>query len=158
MPDWITHVLVAWTLATLLGFKFKEFSQRNAAIVILGALIPDLYKIYLLMPLIGDQILNFVLPVHMPIGSLLIAGIISLFFTEIRKAFFFLILGISTHYILDLLLISSGLELLYPISLFRFQIGIITVYDYHITILSIFMAFIVYIIYKSVNNSEKTSN
>jgi len=94
----------------------------------------------------------------MPIGSLLIAGIISLFFIKIKKAFFYLVLGIITHYILDLLLISSGLELLYPFSLFKFQIGIITVYDYNITILSIFMAFIVYIIYKNVKNSQRTFN
>lgn len=154
MPDWIAHVLVAWSLCTILGFKFKQFDQYNSAIVVLGALIPDLYKIYILMGIIGIEILNFVTPLHVILGSLLVAGIISLFFTKIKKTFLFLALGISTHYMLDLLLISGGIALLYPFSSLKFQIGIITVYDYNITIISIFIALILYFIYKKVNNTK----
>jgi hypothetical protein len=150
MPDWITHVLVVWTLCTVLGFRFKQFSQQNIAVVIMGALIPDIFKIYLVLRLIGIQAESFLTPIHLPVGSIVVAGIISLFFTDKRLIFFLLILGISTHYILDLLIFNGGISLLYPFTPLKWQIGIISVTDYSFTIISIITASIVYCIYKKV--------
>jgi hypothetical protein len=156
MPDWITHVLVAWSLATILGFRFKQFSQNNVAIVMLGALIPDIYKVTLVLESFGINVQGFLSPIHLPVGSLLIAAIISLFFIEKRLIFLFLAIGIGTHYALDLLLFSGGMEIFYPFSTLKFQIGIISVTDFSITILSIILASIVFLVYKIVN--KKYSN
>jgi hypothetical protein len=156
MPDWITHVLVAWSLATILGFRFKQFSQNNVAIVMLGALIPDIYKVTLVLESFGINVQGFLSPIHLPVGSLLIAAIISLFFIEKRLIFLFLAIGIGTHYALDLLLFSGGMEIFYPFSTLKFQIGIISVTDFNITILSIILASIVFLVYKIVN--KKYSN
>ncbi|HML06465.1 MAG TPA: metal-dependent hydrolase [Methanobacterium sp.] len=153
MPDWITHILVPWTIFTILGFKYKQFNQQNIAVILMGALIPDIFKIYLLLDQIGIQMENFLTPIHLPAGSILIAGVISLFFNEKRLIFFFLVLGISTHYILDLLMLNGGMSLLYPLSLIKWQIGIISVTDYNITIISIIAAFLVFLINKNVNKT-----
>ncbi|MEN4006440.1 MAG: hypothetical protein PQ964_03685 [Methanobacteriaceae archaeon] len=53
MPDWITHILVAWTICTVLGFKFKQFNPANTAICMVGALIPDVYKIVIPLEYLG---------------------------------------------------------------------------------------------------------
>ena len=150
MPDWITHILFPWTICTILGFKFKQFSQQNIAVVIMGALIPDIFKIYLVLRLIGIQGQSFLTPIHLPLGSILIAGIISLFFAERKLIFFFLTLGVFTHYALDLLMLDGGMSLLYPFTPLKWQIGIISVTDYNLTIISIITASIVYYFYKRV--------
>ena len=93
MPDWITHIIVAWTLCTILGFKYKQFNQQNIAIVMVGALIPDIYKLYLIVSHFGIQMQYFLTPIHLPAGSILIACLISLFFVQRRLILFFLILG-----------------------------------------------------------------
>lgn len=151
MPDWITHILLPWMLITILGFKFKQFNQQNAAIAILGALIPDIYKIYIPLEIFGIHLENFLKPIHFPVGSLLITAFLSLFFIERRLIFSFLTFGIITHYALDLLLFNGGICLFYPFSPLEFQIGIFSVTDYNITIGSIIAAFMVYFIYKRVN-------
>ncbi len=154
MPDWIAHVLVAWSLTTILGFRFKQFSQSNSAIVIFGALIPDIYKITLLLDSFGIYMHDFLNPIHLPIGSILIAAIISLFFVNRKSIFLFLIMGISSHYALDLLLFSGGMEIFYPFSPLKFQIGIISVTDFNITIVSIILALSVYLAYKKYNKKN----
>jgi hypothetical protein len=53
MPDWVTHILVAWTLCRILRFKFDEFNSANTMLVITGGLIPDLAKIVLGSKFIG---------------------------------------------------------------------------------------------------------
>jgi hypothetical protein len=157
MPDWTTHVLVAWSLGTILGFRFKQFSQRNVAIIMLGALIPDLYKITLVLGSFGINLQGFLMPIHLPAGSLLIAAIISLFFIEKRLIFIFLAIGVGTHYALDLLMFSGGMEIFYPFSALKFQIGIISVTEIRATILSIILASIVLLVYKIVNKNNSNS-
>ena len=156
MPDWITHILIPWALFTLLGFKFKQLSQQNIAIILMGALIPDIYKISMITPLFGIPS-EFFFILHMPIGSLLIAGIVSLFFKDRLNILFLLILGFSTHYILDFLMFDGGLYLLYPFSLVKLQAGIISVVDYNITLIAIIIAVIVYFIYKTFYTIKNSS-
>ena len=79
MPDWITHIAVAWTICMILGLKYKQFNASNTMIVLVGALLPDIYKLYLLNPHLLQYIL---IPIHIPTGSFIIAGMISLFFKE----------------------------------------------------------------------------
>jgi LexA-binding, inner membrane-associated putative hydrolase len=154
MPDWTTHVLVAWSLGTILGFRFKQFSQRNVAILMLGALIPDIYKITLVLGSFGINLQGFLMPIHLPIGSLLIAAIISLFFIEKRLIFIFLAIGVGTHYALDLLMFSGGMEIFYPFSALKFQIGLISVAEVNATILSIILAAIVFLVYIKFNKNN----
>ena len=154
MPDWTTHVLVAWSLGTILGFRYKQFSQRNVAILMLGALIPDIYKITLVLGSFGINLQSFLMPIHLPIGSLLIAAIISLFFIEKRLIFIFLAIGVGTHYALDLLMFSGGMEIFYPFSVLKFQIGIISVTELRVTLLSIILAAIVFLVYKKFNKNN----
>ena len=157
MPDWITHILVAWTLTTILGFRFKQFNQSNAAIVMLGALIPDIYKITLLLNSFGINLYNFLTPIHLPIGSMFIAALFSLFFINRKSIFLFLIMGIATHYALDLLLFGGGMAIFYPLNPSKFQIGIISTVDFNITVISIITAFFVYLAYKKFNTLTETT-
>ena len=125
MPDWITHIAVAWTICTLLGFKYKEFNSSNTVIAMIGSLIPDIYKIGIITEIFGVNIYTYITPLHLPIGSIIIGAIISQFFSEKKTVFFFLFIGIITHYILDLLLISfgGGIALFYPFYWEKWQIG-----------------------------------
>jgi len=34
MPDWITHILITWTLCKVLGFRFKGFDSENTVLAI----------------------------------------------------------------------------------------------------------------------------
>jgi membrane-bound metal-dependent hydrolase YbcI (DUF457 family) len=61
-----------------------------------------------------------------------------------------LILGVFTHYALDLLMLDGGMSLLYPFTPLKWQIGIISVTDYNLTIISIITASIIYYLYKKV--------
>ncbi|MEN4005939.1 MAG: hypothetical protein PQ964_01035 [Methanobacteriaceae archaeon] len=57
MPDWITHVLVAWTICTVSGF-FKQFNPANTVICMVGALIPDVYKIVIPLEFLGIEVVK----------------------------------------------------------------------------------------------------
>jgi len=82
----------------------------------------------------------------MPISSVIIAGIMSLFFRDRKMVFIFLVFGIVTHFGLDLLLtyVSEGIYLFYPFSWNTYQLRIISTVDYNITIIAILLAFFVY--------------
>lgn len=156
MPDWITHVLVAWTICTVLSFKFKQFNPANTAICMAGALIPDVYKIVIPLEYLGIYAGNYIAPFHMPVGSLIIASIFSLFFKEQKIVLLFLLLGVLTHYMLDLLLtnLSGGIYLLYPFSWGSWQFDLIPDDDFNITILAVILAVFAYFVSKYVKNSN----
>lgn len=146
MPDWITHILVAWTLCTILGFKYKQFNPANTAVCMVGALIPDTFKIVIPLGFMSIHAENLLMPFHLPIGSFIIASIFTLFFKERKLILSFLVLGVLTHYALDLLLtnLNGGMALLFPFSWSTWQLDIIPDDDFHITILAIGLALIVY--------------
>ena len=160
MPDWITHIVVAWTLCRILSFKFKEFNSSNTMIVIAGALIPDLAKVVLGLKLIGIDASGYFAPVHLPTGSFIIAGIISQFFPEKKKTFLFLGLGVLTHYSLDLILehVSGGIYLFYPFSWWQWQLEITNSSDYMVTALALCIAGLVYLIGREIDRVPKKSN
>lgn len=148
MPDWITHILVAWTLCTILGFKYKQFNPANTALCMVGALIPDTFKIVIPLGVMGIHAENFIMPFHLPVGSLIIASIFSLFFKERKVALSFLVLGFLTHYALDLLLtnLNGGMYMLFPFSWAYWQFDIIPNDDIRISALSIVLAVSVYLV------------
>lgn len=148
MPDWITHIAVAWTLCTIMGFKYKQFNPANTALAMVGSVLPDLIKISILTEYLGYGVWDFIAPIHLPAGSLVIAAMVAIFFKEKKTVFLFLAFGLITHYGLDLLLrnISGGIYLFYPFYWGQWQLGWIATDDYHITILALAVAFLVYLV------------
>jgi hypothetical protein len=150
MPDWLAHILFAYVLCKVLGIKFKVFNKENTAVVMIGSLIPDIVKIGLIFDLFSIDVWDFITPLHTPACSLLVAGLISLLFYEPTVVFLLLVLGFTTHYMLDLLLkhVSGGMLLLFPLSWEEYQLGLIQCDDYMITLVLVVLAVIVYAIIK----------
>ena len=149
MPDWVTHILVAWMLCTILSFKYKQINPAYTVVCMVGALIPDIYKIVIPLGLVGIHAENFFMPFHLPAGSLIIASIFTLFFKDHKKLVLsLLVLGVATHYALDLLIINlnGGIYLLFPFSWSYWQFDIIPDDDLNITILAIGLTLVVYVI------------
>ena len=147
MPDWITHILTAWMICTILSFKYKQINPAYTVVCMVGALIPDTFKIVIPLGIMGIHAENFFMPFHLPIGSLIIASLFTLFFKERKKLVLsLLVLGVATHYALDLLIINlnGGMTMLFPFSWDVWAINVIPADDYHITILAIGLALVVY--------------
>ncbi|OEC86068.1 MULTISPECIES: metal-dependent hydrolase [Methanobacterium] len=149
MPDWITHLLAAWMICTILSFKYKQINPAYTVVCMAGALIPDLFKVVIPLGFMGFKMENYLMPVHLPIGSLIIACIFTLFFKENRKLVLsLLVLGVMTHYALDLLLINlgGGMALLFPLSWTKWTLNIIPDDDLNITILAVGLTMVVYVV------------
>ena len=147
MPDWLAHVLFVYVLCSILGTRFKFFTEENTALVMLGALIPDLVKIELGFELIGIDATDFLMPLHTPAGSFLSAALLSLFFTEVLVVFSLFVLGFTTHFALDLLLghVSGGMLLFFPVSWSEYQLGLIHSDDYGVALILLGLAALVYL-------------
>jgi len=151
MPDWLTHSLVAW----ITGKPIKQ----EVSLVVIGSLIPDIFKLHPIFDwFVKGDTQNFFLPLHTPVGALLIACVISLFFHDIKKTIVLLGIGITTHVILDLSLVnaSGGMLMLFPFSWDEWQLGLIRNDDYMITIYAILAAVLVYSIYFVVEKRKLT--
>lgn len=150
MPDWLAHILTAWILCKLLQSKFKLFDSKNTAIVMVGALIPDIVKVGLLFDFLRMDVWDFIAPFHTPIGSMLSAALFSLLFEERKRIFSLLILGASTHLALDFLLmhVSGGMLLLFPFSWGKWQLRVIHCDNYYVALIALLLASVIYIISK----------
>jgi len=159
MPDWLAHILVAYILCSILRIKFKVFSKENTAIVMVGALIPDIVKVGLIFDSLGMDVWDFIAPFHTPVGSILSAALFSLLFEfEARKRIFsLLILGASTHLALDFLLmhVSGGMLLLFPFSWGKWQLGVIQCDNYYVALIALLLACVIYIISKYYKREEE---
>ena len=142
MPDWLTHTLAGW----ITGKAIK----MEVGLVVIGTLIPDLkYTNLAFQNLLGVNLHTFLDAIHTPAVAFLIAGIFALFFKDVKKAFIPLGIGIATHFILDFFLVhvSGGMKLLFPISWSEWQYYLIRYDDYHVTIIAVLAAILVYVIY-----------
>ena len=141
MPDWFTHSLIGWITG--------KTTKQDVALLVIGALIPDLVKITLLFTWLGIHDIQFFDPLHLPTGAFLVAGIIALFFQDIKKAFLSLGIGVTTHFILDFFLVHThgGIKLLFPFSWDGWQVYLLRSDDYRMTIVAILAAFLVYAVY-----------
>jgi hypothetical protein len=149
MPDWFTHSLVGW----ITGKTIK----LDVSLVAIGALIPDISKISLLIKWVfGREFDSFFMPIHTPVGALLIVCVIALFFEDRKKVFLYLGVGVMTHFIFDMFLlnVSGGTALLFPFSWDEWTLGFIRSDDYTMTIFAVIAAVIVYSIY-FYNNKRK---
>lgn len=156
MPDWVTHIVVAWTLCRILSFKYNEFDAANTMIVITGALIPDFSKIIMVLKVFGMDLSEYLSVIHIPTGSVIVAGMLSMLFPDKKKTFLFLGLGIVTHYSLDMILehVSGGIYLLFPFSWFQWQFEITNSSDYWLTLLSLCVAGIIYLIGREIDRNK----
>jgi len=118
--DWMAHVAFAFILCALLALKWPVFGGRNTVLVMIGALMPDIFKLYFPLQVIGVYAQDSLALFHIPIGTALVCALCALLFEEgIRvRVFLLFALGIVTHYALDVILInvSGGLMLLNPLS------------------------------------------
>jgi hypothetical protein len=148
MVDWLSHVLLAWIICQILSVKFKFFGGRNTAIVMIGALIPDIIKVGLLFRWINIDIWDFIVPLHTPVGAVLSAAVIALFFEEHMNAFKLLLFGMATHFLFDLPLahLSGGMLMLFPFHWGRYQVYIIPTDDCIVPILASVVAIVIYIV------------
>lgn len=160
MPDWVTHIAVAWTICRILSFKYEEFDAANTMIVITGALIPDFSKVIMVFKVFGIDLSEYLSVIHIPTGSVILAGMVSMLFPEKKKTFLFLGLGILTHYCLDMILehVSGGIYLLFPFSWWQWQFEITNSSDYWLTLLALCIAGMVYLIGKEIDNKKTNSS
>jgi membrane-bound metal-dependent hydrolase YbcI (DUF457 family) len=114
MPDLFTHILVGYVLATLLSMRYEWLTPQYVTVAMLGALVPDLTKIKLLVPstqvesLLGIPFDWFA--IH-TLGGALVAVTIGAFTTtpDRRKYIFaLLLLGAISHLILDSFLLKAS--------------------------------------------------
>lgn len=108
MPDWITHIAVAYSVAVLAGV-------RNRELVVLGALLPDVFKAFIpIGAYVGyGQVFfmgNYFAPFHTVLGITLSSALVSTFFPDPRKVLPLFLLGAGTHLIMDSLLYPFGYE------------------------------------------------
>jgi hypothetical protein len=141
MADWLTHTLVGWITGKTL--------KQDIALLVIGSLIPDLTKLDMAFVWLGIHNYHFFEPLHTPIAACLIAGIIALFFPDIKKALLPLGLGILTHFILDFFLVHvhGGMKLLFPFSWEGWQVYVYRSDNYWVTVIAILAALIVYGMY-----------
>ena len=114
MADLLTHVLVAYVLATLLSFRYDWITPAMVTVAMLGAVVPDLTKISLVIS--STQVEALIgLPfdwgaIHM-FGGTLVAITIGALLTGPayrRRIFLLLALGAASHHVLDALLINPS--------------------------------------------------
>jgi hypothetical protein len=160
MPDWIVHLAVAWTICRLLSIKYPQFNPPNTILVMIGSVLPDAVKVGMLFDLLGHDWWNYINALHLPLGSLVLAGLFSLLFQEKKTAFLFLSFGILTHFLLDLLLIQigDGIYIFYPVSWLGFHLDLVPTDDYNITIIALALALIVYLITRWYEKKNKENS
>jgi len=130
LPDWLTHVGVAW-----LACEALKIRRREATLI--GAILPDVYKV-VVYPLMFLKLINVNITASLflePFHSLLGIGLLSIFVASLLKKDSFrlglslILLGSTIHLLLDSLL-PYGPQLLLPISWKTFGLQIFWQEDY----------------------------
>ncbi len=118
MADLLTHVLVAYTLGIVLSWKYRWIKSHHVTMMMVGAAIPDLVRIRLLIPSHAiEDLLGIPFswdPIHTLGGSILIVLILTMLFKEdansegSKRLFLVLFAGMVSHLFLDALLITAS--------------------------------------------------
>lgn len=135
---------------TIAGWITGKAAKIDVSLVIIGSLIPDLVKIYLIFDALKINSHAFFEALHTPAGSLLVAGSVAFLFPKAKEAFLFLSIGIATHFTLDFFLehTSGGIKLLFPLSWEEWNINVIRSDNYWVTIFAVGIALVFYFIMK----------
>lgn len=112
MAEMLTHALVAYSLATLLSWRYEWLTPQFVTVAMAGAMIPDLGRVDLLVPAEFIEAV-FGIPFdwgafHVLGGSLLAVAIGTLLAPASyrRRVGALLLLGMASHHALDLLLLN----------------------------------------------------
>jgi hypothetical protein len=114
VPDWISHLLIAYIAINLLGIK-------NRKTMYIGTLLPDAFKIFIpfskISGITSEALLNFFAPFHTVFGVILTGLFISSFFAEWRREYVLLLTGAFLHLTADIFLYPWGTDVwsLYPL-------------------------------------------
>lgn len=109
MADLFTHVLVGYSIGTALSFRYEWLSTRLVTIVMLGALVPDLTKIALVIPSSHVETLlgiPFEWRALHRLGGTLVVITMGALLTDTehrRRVFLLLAVGATSHHCLDVL-------------------------------------------------------
>lgn len=116
MADILTHVLVAYVIATLLSWRYEWITYPFITLVMLGAMLPDLSRLELLFPAATIEATLGLpwswTPLHRVGGTALVVYLGALLAPKRhqRAVFVLVAVGAASHYALDLLLYRpSGL-------------------------------------------------
>ncbi len=125
MPDWISHLAVAYILGRVLKVKDKR-------LLFLGAVLPDLIWVLLLFlvtflnfnPAKIHYLFTFLLPFHTPFMLLIMAGAIATVMKNQKQAFALLAIAVCSHFLLDLLILGEYVEVFYPVDITPLNFGL----------------------------------
>lgn len=128
MPDLLTHVLIAYALGTALSLQYDWLTPEYVTVVMLGSVVPDLTKIYLVVPSYRIEAWLGIpfdwFAIH-TVGGVLVATAVGALCTtrdHRRRVFGLLLVGALLHLVLDALLIkvSGHMEpMLWPLTSYR---------------------------------------
>ncbi|WP_432277101.1 metal-dependent hydrolase [Halobacterium salinarum] len=114
MPDLLTHVLIGYTIGSLVATQLTHDRSTVVTLVMLGTILPDLTKIKLIVPdIYVETLLNIPfswLALH-TLGGVLVTATIGASLvdaTRRKHAFVLLVLGAVSHLSLDALLIKPS--------------------------------------------------
>lgn len=107
MADLFTHVLVGYSIGTILSFRYKWLTPKLVTVVMLGALVPDLTKIALVVP--SSQVegllgIPFEWRAFHRLGGTLVVITMGALLTDTehrRRVFLLLAVGAASHHCLD---------------------------------------------------------
>jgi len=157
LPDWLTHVGVAWLACEALRIRRREP-------ILIGAILPDVYKV-VVYPLMFLKLINVNMAASLflePFHSLLGIGLLSVFVTSFLKkdSFWFILsllsIGSLIHLLLDSLL-PYGPPLLLPVMWKTYGLQIIWQEDYRPALLTVISILTVRLIRTSHNRKMTVS-
>lgn len=126
MAELLTHVLIAYVVLTVAGWRVDWLTSRWVALGTAGALLPDLNQLGRLLsgPTIERTIgVPFAYgALHTVGGIVLLAGLVALFFAQRRRAFTVVVAGGLSHLLLDALKMHADGRAgtwLYPLTWWR---------------------------------------
>lgn len=114
MPDLLTHALIGYLLGTALSFRYEWVTTPYVTVCMMGAFIPDLTKIYLVVS--SSHVESwFGLPfdwfaLHTVGGSIVSVAVGTVLVPRSyrRRVFGLLVLGASSHLLFDALLFTPS--------------------------------------------------
>jgi hypothetical protein len=76
----MAHIAFAFILCALLALRWPVFGGRNTVLVMIGAILPDIFKLYIPLQLFHIYAQDSLMLFHIPIGTLLVCGLCALLF------------------------------------------------------------------------------
>ncbi len=110
MPDLLSHLFIAYSISLLLSWRYRWIDNKYIVICLVGSIIPDLSKIYLVIPsniienILGIQFSWLSLTTTGGVFISVLIGGLSVDPKKRKPVFILLMLGSITHLVSDYLL------------------------------------------------------